>query len=123
MLRTLWLMVSMHPFQNVYFSFMPPDYIEQNFERDYWGLSYSKGLEYILQTDLRPEIKVAFNFSTSNLYLLKPEDRKRLTWTLEDEADYFLTEYRWHPQPYTYSNEVYSVKANGIKIMSVFKLK
>src|SRR5688572_13184496 len=123
--RTLWIMVAMHPFQNVYFSFLPPAYIEQNFERDYWGLSYRKGLEYILNTDSRPEIKISVN-ATAGLKaidILKPEDRKRLKYVLEKEADYFLTEYRWHPKVYSYPNEIYSIKADGLKIMSVFKLR
>ncbi len=123
--HTAYLMVVMHPFQQVYFSFLPPAYIEKNFERDYWGLSYRNALEYILRTDNRPELKVAFNFTSGlkALDILKPAERQRIKFVQEPEADYFLSEYRWHPQPYSYPHEVYSIKANGLKIMAVFKLK
>jgi hypothetical protein len=125
MLRTAALMIQMHPFQNVYFSFLPASYIEENLERDYWGLSYKKGLEYILETDNRPKIKVGINFLSGAIAsdMLTPEQRQRLQFTEESEAEYFLTEYRWHPQPYPYSEEVFKIEANGLKIMSVFKLK
>lgn len=123
--HTAWLMISMHPYQNVYFSFLPSGYVEKSFDRDYWGLSYREGLEYILKTDSRSEIPVCANFFSghNSVDILPPHQRKRLKFVAEAEADYFLTEYRWHPQPYAYQNEVYKIEPNGLKIMSVFKLK
>ncbi|HSI90597.1 MAG TPA: glycosyltransferase family 39 protein, partial [Adhaeribacter sp.] len=46
--HTLYFMVQYHPFQFMYFSFLRGEQIEKNFERDYWGVSVRRGLEYIL---------------------------------------------------------------------------
>ncbi|HSI90023.1 MAG TPA: hypothetical protein VK927_02855, partial [Adhaeribacter sp.] len=87
--------------------------------------SYKEGLEYILATDPRPVIKVYPTFISGSIAwdILKPEHQQRLQYVEPEEADYILADYRWHPQPYPYPNHIYTIKANGIVILSVFKLK
>ncbi|KAA9331814.1 hypothetical protein [Adhaeribacter soli] len=123
--HTAWKMIQMHPHQNVYFSFMQPKFVVKNFERDYWGLSYRKALEYILRTDPRKEIPIAVNvYSGINASdILYPEQRSRLKFVITHEADYFLTEYRWQRNFYPTWEEIFTVKPAGLKIMSVYKLK
>jgi hypothetical protein len=118
-------MVEMHPYQHVYFSFLPAAVAEKNFDLDYWGLSYRQGLEYILAHDHRSEVKVAVNFYSGGnaADILKPKDRKRLHYAPIAEADYFLTEYRTHPQPYPYPHKMHDIRANGVRILSIFRLR
>lgn len=119
-----WMYLN-HPYQHIYFSIYHDDRARQNFELDYWGLSYKAGLMYITSTNDRPEIKLFIANSPGylNSFILPPEHRNRLKYVDSlSEADYFLTEYRWHPQDFSLKNEVYQVKVDEIKILSVFKL-
>jgi hypothetical protein len=125
-LHTFYFMVRYHPHQNVYFSFMGGDTVNNNFERDYWGMSYRQAMEYVLEHDKSDTIKVCVNMTTghNNRFMLPKEERKRLQFTDCDEATYFLTEYRWHPEPYLEHNyELYAKYINGVKIISVFKIR
>ncbi|GAA4384827.1 hypothetical protein GCM10023186_27610 [Hymenobacter koreensis] len=128
--RTAVRMVQMHPYQNVYFSFLPAAVVEQQFERDYWGLAYRQGLEWIAAHDASPRIPVAAPFLTpvsNNIFVLPAAERERLQPVTRKSNNhrYFLTGYRWHPQSYADSvgREVYSIRAGGVKILSVFKRK
>ena len=118
-------MVWNHPHQNVYFSVLNGDKIRSQFEQDYWGLSYRQGLLYILENDSRPKIKVVTAHAPGylNTLLFEESQNQRIEFVpKQEQADYFLTEYRWHPQDYPFQDkEVYSIEVNGSKIMSVFK--
>jgi hypothetical protein len=118
-------MVKNHPHQNVYFSIYKDDSVRQKFELDYWGLAYKQGLEFVVKDSDMPAINVyvANLPGRTNQYSLPPEQRKRLVYVDHiSKADYFLTEYRWHPKDYPLEKEVYQIKVDDIKIFSVFKL-
>lgn len=124
-IHSCWFMIVYHPNQNVYFSFIRGKTVEKNFERDYWGLSYRQGLEYILTQDSSAVIKYysANAPGRLNTFILPEKDRVRFKSVPLKEATYFLTEYRWHPKPYPFTNEIYTVRVKGFKILSVFKLR
>jgi hypothetical protein len=125
--RTLWRMVRMHPYQQVYFSFLPTATAERLFERDYWGLSYRQGLQWLLSHDARARITFTTTAATllhNNMLLLPPAQQSRLHYREPNEpADYFITSYRLHPQPYPDSvgREVYRIYADGITILSIYQ--
>ncbi|MCB2380209.1 glycosyltransferase family 39 protein [Hymenobacter sp. BT635] len=117
-----------HPYQNVYFSFLPGPVAERLFERDYWGLSGRQGLEWILAHDSSAHVTVGTDARSAlvlhnNHLLLPPAERRRLVLTSAAQARYFLTTYRWHPGSYpaSYGPEVYSIRVGGVKILSVFR--
>jgi len=119
-------MTKYHPYQNVYFNLLSGTNVKNNFELDYWGLSYRKALEYILKNDTSQFIKVyvANDPEEINPCILTPNDRERIKYVEEPEdAKYFLSNYRWHKGDYPYRNEFYSIKINREKIMVVYKLK
>lgn len=124
-------MIRNHPYQNVYFNIFfnrNMAWVKENFELDYWGLSYRKALEYIVKTDKSTTIPlvVANNPGDSNQLILNYSDRKRLQyWSINDinKAKYFISNYRWHPDEYGYENEVFNIKIGNAKIMVVYKLK
>ena len=120
-------MIQYHPYQNVYFNRLAGadmKTIQQRFPLDYWGLSYQRGLEEILRTDLGESINVFIESQQQALGLLPHEDVQRIHMTdTLSEADYFLGNYRDISRvPYPFSNEVFSVSIGNAKILSVFKL-
>ena len=125
----VYYMILYHPYQNVYFNCLAgadgPS-IKHNFELDYWGLSYRKALEHILENDPGNDIKInAANIPGAwNAYLLHPNDRKRIVFVDDlSNADYFVSNYRGHREEYTYDHEFFNIVINDLKIMVAYKLR
>ena len=123
------MMIKLHPFQNLYFNkLFYPSLADARFnmEMDYWGLTYSKGLKYIVDNDKAKTVNVKVdNFGGNiNLLLLAKEERDRINFVTEDSlANYFVGNYRWCRSEYPYPNECYNVTVDGAKVMAVYKLK
>lgn len=127
--RTVWFMVQAYPNQQVYFSCLTAPVAERLFERDYWGGSVRYGLEWLLRHEAAPVITVGepvpgllYNAWT----MLSPAQQRRVHivghW---QQARYFCTTYRWHPQPYADSlgPEVLAYRPGGrVKVLSIFRL-
>lgn len=120
-------MVRDHPLQNVYFNLLAGSNVGQRFELDYWGVGYQQSLAYIVTHDSRPIIRVhapAPSPVAGAHMMLGYEQRDRLKIVDNlDQADYFITDYRGHPEPYTYPEEVYQIWVDGRRVHSVFKLR
>jgi hypothetical protein len=123
-------MVKYHPYQDVYFNRIAGknmESIKQNFELDYWGLSFKEALEYILQNDGDEIITLHFdNYcgETTFFSILSREQRNRLKYVDDlNDAKYFLSNYRWHREEYPFKEEFYSIKVGGANIMVVYKLE
>lgn len=112
-----------HPYQNVYFNFLAGKNIRQNFELDYWGLSYRQGLEYILANDKSSHINIAADTGECllNFNIIPIEDRKRLVWTDIKSAKYYLMNFRWHPSDYDFGTTIFEIEVDNEKIMEVQK--
>ncbi len=125
LIGTAQFMIKNHPFQNVYFNSIAGKDITNNFDLDYWGLSYRQALEYILRNDAEKILKVyALNRPGEiNVDILPPEQRNRLEYVDLKNAKYFLSNYRGHKSEYPYENEFYSIHVDGTKIMVVYKLR
>ena len=130
MAYTVGRMVQAHPQEQVYFSFLPGTEADRLFERDYWGLSYRQGLEWVAQHDPAPQLNVMGQnggLIENNLAIMEPEVRARFrVWEpgKEQEAGpqlYFLGAYRTHPEAYPPSlgGEVYTLKPYGVTALSV----
>ncbi len=124
----LAFMVTNHPFEHLYFNrFAGRDMAEvkQRYELDYWGLSYRPALEYILRTDPSPSIRILVaNYpGRVNALMLPAGDRNRLRYVnTASQADYFVTNYRFHPEPYAVPGEVFTVRVGNAVVASVFHL-
>ncbi|MGI4863187.1 MAG: glycosyltransferase family 39 protein [Janthinobacterium lividum] len=119
-------MVSMHPFEHTYFSYLPRRQAERLFERDYWGLSFRQGLAYVAAHQPKGLLRVAASNPLpldNNVVWLAPADRARLVVTMFDSATFFITNYRTVSGDYPSSvgQEVYALRADGVKILSVFR--
>jgi hypothetical protein len=117
-------MVQYHPFQNVYFNlFAGPDLeaIQDRYEVDYWGLSCRQGLEWLVQADPSPQIRVfgGYHPTLVNTLILPANVRQRIRFTDTMEASQFsLNNFReaWRPPV---ENEVAAVVVDGAKICTV----
>jgi hypothetical protein len=124
-------MAQLHPLENLYFNALAGRHPEQRYEYDYWGLSFRQGLAWIVRHDARPLIRVRTSLPATdilNRYLLPPADRARLVIQLyrEGPAEYFLTTYRYHPQPYRgLGAPVYSLRvgSDGQRVFDIFRLR
>jgi hypothetical protein len=125
----LSFMIRNHPFQNLYFNALAggEENARNNFEMDYWGLAFRKGLEYIAVHDAQSAIPVYFlGGSDVSVLLLPPAQRDKFTTLTDatmDKAKYIITNYRW--QDYAtlpWDKEFYSITVDGAKVMTVFKM-
>jgi hypothetical protein len=123
------VMVRDHPYQNVYFNRLAGRDLREScrrFDVDYWGLSYRRGLEYLLEHDPRPVIAVAVDEYPGQLnqQMLPPRQRNRLRYTTADAADYWLTTFRRRRrEDYVPGQEFFAVRVGGEKILLVDKLR
>jgi hypothetical protein len=146
-LSTGIFMIQSHPHQNVYFNLLLGKNMEkagENFDLDYWGLSYRTALEYILKNDQGESIRIfdamLFGPMINNIKILPASERKRVcqVWTPGEakylitvyrqvweraDSEYLRTNYRWGRQTYPYPNEFFSIRIGAAKIISVFKIK
>jgi hypothetical protein len=125
-----YFMVASHPFQYIYFNRITgihkAEYFRNNFEMDYWGLSYKQAFEYILKNDpsARINVGIAYDYGTINHAILKREDRERIVFTTAGDAKYFITNYRWHPKDYYPESKIFhSFKVLDNSINTIYRLK
>jgi len=128
----LKILIEYHPYQNLYFNFFAGDMKSamKKFETDYWGVSYRKGLEYILENDKREIIYIQAETMPgwANSLILPDFERERLSyvwaWELHEKPRpyyYITTFYQSRDDPP--HDEVYSIDIQGAKIMGVYKFE
>ena len=77
---------------------------------DYWGVSNFQALKYILANDEAKHINVTTIYPEilqNNIDMLEKEDRSRLTLVHPDSADYFITNFRFHPDDFFPASQEY----------------
>ncbi len=130
----IYSMSRIHPFEHLFFNSLIPrsdQYLRMNFEMDYWGTSYRQALEKILSDDARPRINIAVaNYpGFLNREILTQAQRQRINYVNKiEDADYFITNYRFHPWDYdigplTSQYEWYTIDIYNSKVLSVFSLR
>jgi hypothetical protein len=123
----IWFIAHYHPHENVYFNVLAgnPTSLRERFELDYWGLSYKQAIDYILAHDPRSVIKIAVANPPGLDYInggLAASQKSRLVPVKDPGvADYFVSEFRWHPEDYPYPDEYYAIDVRGTTIMSVYR--
>ncbi|RZK61350.1 MAG: phospholipid carrier-dependent glycosyltransferase [Hymenobacter sp.] len=127
LLVTATQMVRLHPYQNVYFNSLARQPLEANYAVDYWGLSYQRGMEWIAAHDARPEVRVYSPLKhpvVLSRLMLPLAERARIRLVDQPaQADYFVTNYLFHPQPYPYPGLAYTVAAGGTRLLGVYRLR
>ena len=132
MLFPLMSIVKMHPHQQVYFNPLVMTDAWKNYEMEYWGLSYKEALEFLCE--YKPEGPLKLSVANApgfyNQFTLDKKDQLRIEWVNRDEADFFLSNFRY-PNDYfsfTEGNEPYQhalhiIKVEGNPIVGVFDLR
>lgn len=117
-------MVRSHPHQYMYFNFLAGDRntIHKRYEMDYWGLSYRQAWEYFFRHLPADKVDVEWqnNPGEYNLYWFGAEQRRHIRHVNYLQCQYFLTNYRWYPEYEGYREKFYSLKVDGIEIMTIF---
>ncbi len=127
----VFLAVKTFPNHHIYFNQLvstKPEYIRKNFEQDYWGTSFNQALDYLYDYAKEDTIKVHFKPKNGlfNLSLLPNEKKQKFQCVSTfDSADYFVTNYRYHPDDYIeFKNKsIYSISLRNSKILEIFKIK
>ena len=119
-------LIILHPYQQVYMNCLvskKPESIRTNWEMDYWGLSYKEGFEKLLSMDSSTTIKVkAANISAiDNWKLVNERDSRIILVDKIEDADYFISNYRFHPKEYPYQR-IFSINRQGSRILSIYKI-
>lgn len=127
LLGTAAFMVRAHPHQQVYFNALVGGIrgAQHKFELDYWGLSYRAGLALVMAADQRPQVMIAVanNPGKLNIDMLPAAERLRVSLVdTPEDADYFLTNYRWHDDPYPYPLWR-TVDVEGVPILGIYKIR
>jgi hypothetical protein len=128
----LFVVVSHHPHQQVYFNALAPKDLERQFELDYWGLSYRDGLTEVLRREPVGTVRVAVAAVPGrlNALILPKEQRDRLRFRPVRDAKYLLSNHRRpedlerflaHEAPYV--NEVHAVRVGGVHVLGVYELR
>ena len=122
-------LVWLHPFQSLYFNALAGPDVSRRYEQDYWGISYGAGLRWVLAHDERPQLRIytepyMWTPMQLNYELLPAELRTRIKLAgVPEDADYFLTTYRYHPGPYDQPAEASTVQAGRRRVLSIFRLR
>lgn len=116
-----------HPHEFVYFNTLAGGMVQakNNFDLDYWALSYRKCLEYILSQDQRKQIRVYLHYNDPEITdILTPDQKARLIFaTTASEADYYISNYRLHKEEYPVSAPpFYTIEIEGTRIAVVYKI-
>ncbi len=127
-----WFMVRNHPLNHIYFNELvshEEDSLRHNYEMDYWGLSMKQGLEYIAANDTSKHIKIASDFALTpirnNIQMLPMQDRVRFDTIGWQKADYFMTNFRCHPEDYPPNSSItidYTLSVLNSQILCIFKM-
>lgn len=128
----LFFIVKEHPHQQVYFNPLVMRDAWQNYEMDYWGLSYKQALESL--TEDRSEdtliLAVANAPGFYNHWMLAADQRGRIHYSRVDSADYFISNFRFPSEHYafakgtgSYADPVRIIEVGGNPIVGVFRLK
>lgn len=122
-----YFMISSHPVQQVYFNSLVPhkkEYLRKNYDFDYWGVCYMQALNHLVAIQPQGTIKLCLGPGAeptkNNIMMLPEKDRRRVQITEENQADYFITNFRWHPEDFPNPVE-YSVVVLNSTAVCVFK--
>lgn len=130
LIGTAWFMVRYHPYQSSYGNLLAGRDMSRakvDNSLDYWGLSYRKALEFVLENDPSDRIPIcvanAPGFESAKI--LPRSSKKRLEYVNNpNDARYFITNFRlpWgdFPQADNKWMEMYSIKIRGTKIVGIY---
>jgi hypothetical protein len=128
-LPVVYFSISNHPYQQVYFNELvskKEHHLLHQFERDYWGASFYKGLQQLSEIAYEDTIVFTSNIKSGymNTLLFKPNEKPYFKYVSSvDSADYYITNYRWNLSDYTYEEKLFDISVQNSPIISAWKIK
>lgn len=135
LISTTFQLISMHPYQMVYFNLLAGKNPKKSFDYEYWGLSYFEGINKVVEKEKNNDtikiFKGEFSPISATKRIINKNIRDKILFTEFQEADYFITNYteyfnneKGFKKRYKFRNnqEIDSINVNGIKVLSIFKL-
>lgn len=130
----LCVMIQIHPHQQTYFNLLvrSTNQFEQ-YELDYWGVSYRSGFKELAKLVPEGETKNVYAFSNpgkSNYKYLDEEIKEKLHLTKKiNDSDYYITNFRSRKERNSFleKNEKFKdpvlfIKRQGVPLVGVFKV-
>ena len=93
---------------------------------DYWGLSYRELLESLLEADARHTIRLHTMNEPGyyNSLILPVTERERLVYVEgREEADYYITNFRWDRTAFPAGSEFRSVKVHDVMLSAAYRIR
>ncbi len=118
-----WICVN-HPYEYVFFNSIGRIVAERNFTLDYWEVSFTDLVRYVLAKDEKPKIMIYSWGIGGHNFFLPDEEQGRVIITDAVGADYYLQpsngpfESRVAPEGY---QEEASIIVDGMKISTIYK--
>jgi hypothetical protein len=126
--HTAYFMVRYHPFQQVYFNKLvshEDESLRKNFDLDYWGAGYKQGLDFLMASDTGYTLKIcrANDLVINNIAILNAPFREKFKIDDENDCDYYMTNFRDHPEDYGYPIVLYNIKVLNSTILRVYRVR
>ena len=126
--ETAAFMIKNHPLENVYFNNFvshKPEYLKTHFDLDYWGCADKQGIEYLLAHDNSDSVKIWWSLDPvgNNRMIIPSSSRERVILVDSLHANYFMTNWRNHPDDYPFPNTFYELKVLNSTVLRVYKIK
>ena len=119
-----------HPHQYVYFNFLFKDKFDNHFEKDYWGVSNSESIQYIIDNNDKYPIKIAtksFSSLEHGFLILNKEDKNKISIIYDlAEAEFIITNYRLRQKNNFFIDKdkykkYYEISVDGVPINTVYR--
>ncbi len=122
-------MVKNHPFSQVYFNSVvshDDESLRKNYDLEYWGCSFKQALDYLAANDTAKVIKICCIYKTpldNNIQMLPKDERNRFVFIEQAPmADYFITNFRLHPDDFPSTNIEYEIQVLNSTIMRIYNM-
>lgn len=122
-------MVWMHPYESLYFNMLAGPDAARKYEHDYWGIAFKEGLQWIDEHDSRSVVRVTsdgllWGALSLNYAMMPLASQGHIQLVADwDKADYYIGNYRRHPQDYDRPFKQTDIKAGNQRIMTIFASK
>ena len=121
----VWIGIN-HPYEYVFFNIFARSNVENNYDRDYWGMSTYQALQYICEIDDSPELNIYAYNGFSKLFLSDEDwDRVFFVENMED-ADYIIENYQKGAdtglyEQYYYYDRIHDFTVDGFSVCTIYK--
>jgi len=122
----IWFIIRSHPYQNIYFNELTKNLetAAKLFDFDYWGMSETEAIRYILNSDSKPAITIHFTDTPGLIHALSSNESTRvIVSNQEDHPDYIITQYRWDNTAHKFSGytRIHAITRDHAILSAVYK--